>query len=660
MGLPHEQYLRPRFYLAVLFTLPVMMLSMGEMLWPSLVHSIPLQINAWIQLILTAPIFLWSGAPFLRRWWLSLRSRDPNMFTLTVTGTGAAYLYSSGAVMFANLLPAHYRGGHGLPLYFEGTAFITTIVLLGQILEQRAHARTDVAIKALLNLAPKVAHRIRADGQEEDIPVSQVQVGDVLRVRPGESLPVDGEILNGIVEIDESMLTGEAIPASKAVGDNVSAGTLNTTGSFTLRADRVGERTLLARIIKLVETALESEAPIARLADRVSSWFFPIVLSVAAASFVIWTVWGPERGWLYGLLNAVSVLIIACPCALGLATPVSLVTAIGRGAKAGILIKDAAALEQLSKTTTLLIDKTGTLTEGKPTVAEIEAADSMDPDEVMQLAASVETHSEHPLARAIVAFSRAKGLALLEVTQFHATPGIGVEALLRSHRIAVRRQPSTPGAGTGFSQRHPTATLVSVWMDEKQLGAIALEDSIKSTTPSALAEMRSLGLSVYMVTGDREASASAIAGKLHLNGFHAEVTPERKQEIVRSHQAKGEQVIFAGDGINDSPALATADVGVAMGTGADIAMHSAGIVLVHGDLTALVRAIRLSRATMMNIKQNLFWAFFYNASGLPIAAGALFPLFGVLLSPMLAGIAMSLSSISVVLNALRLRQVRLD
>jgi len=660
MGLPDERYLRPRFFVALVLSLPVLLLSMGEMLWPGPFHVIPRQVNAWTQLILTAPVFLWSGAPFIARWWLSLKSREPNMFTLTVTGTGAAFVYSLGVVFFSDFLPSQYRGAHGLPLYFEGAAFITTIVLLGQILEQRAHARTDAAIKALINLTPKEAHRVLSNGEEERIPVGKVLLGDILRVRPGESIPVDGQVLEGTAEVDESMLTGESLPVAKAFGEKVSAGTMNTTGSFVFRAERIGEQTLLSQIIKLVEAAVESEAPIARLVDRVSAWFFPVVLLLASSSMAVWTIWGPERGWLYGLLNAVSVLIIACPCALGLATPVSLVTAIGRGAKDGILIKDAAALESLSKTTTLLIDKTGTLTEGRPAVVGVHPVGAMKADQLLQVAASVELSSEHPIGRAIVREAKTKGIRLSQVSGFLARPGVGVEARVGNRRIEVRRQHLEDEAEKVISQSHPAATLVSVWIDSLHVGTIALEDSIKATTPAALAELRQLGLSIFMVTGDRDASARSISGQLHLNGYHAEVTPERKQQIVREHQSRGEVVSFAGDGINDSPALASADTGIAMGNGTDIAIHSAGIVLVRGDLTALVRAVRLSRSTMRNIKQNLFWAFFYNVVGLPIAAGALFPLFGVLLSPMLAGFAMSLSSISVVLNALRLRKAALD
>ena len=654
MGLPHERYLRPKFYVALVLTLPVLALSMGGMFWPHAFHALPPGLNGWLQLALTTPIFFWSGAPFIQRWWKSIRERDTNMFTLTVTGTGAAYFYSAVAVLFASYFPAAYRGEHGLPLYFEGTAFITTIVLLGQIIEQRAHARTDLAIRALMHLTPKIAHRVRHDGAEEDVPVADVQPGDMLRVRPGENLPVDGVLPDGDAEIDESMLTGEPLPVAKHAGDKVSAGTLNTTGSFVFRAERVGADTLLAQIVRLVEQATESEAPIARLADRVSQWFVPIVLVIATTSFIAWTIFAPERGWLHGLINAVSVLIIACPCALGLATPVSLVTGIGRGAQAGVLVKDAAALERLSAATTLLIDKTGTLTEGRPQVVAIEAADNFPADDLLRLAASAESQSEHPLARAIVGAAQKRGLVLAPATDFAAEPGAGVRARVEGRVVVIGR---APGATTLAA--HPTATLVSVAIDGRDAGLIAFADPIKSSTPDAIAELRRLGLKIYMVTGDRAATASAVAEKLGLDGFHADVMPARKQELVREHQARGERVVFAGDGLNDAPALAAADVGIAMGTGTDVAMHSAGLVLVKGELTALVRAVHLSRAVLRNIKQNLFWAFAYNAAGLPIAAGAFYPLFGWLLSPMFAGAAMSLSSISVVANALRLRRIRL-
>jgi Cu+-exporting ATPase len=654
MGLPHERFLRPKFFVAAALTLPVLVLSMGEMVWPDLVHQVSPRMSGWLQLVLTTPVFFWSGAPFLRRWWKSLRERDPNMFTLTVTGTGAAYVYSAAAIFLWPLFPAEYRTHHGVPLYFEATAFITTIVLLGQILEQRAHARTDAAIRALMNLAPKIAHRVDADGRETDVPVDAIHPGDLLRVRPGENLPVDGVLTDGRAEIDESMLTGEPLPVAKAAGAKVSAGTLNTTGSFVYRAERIGADTLLAQIVRLVEQAVESEPPIARLADRVSAWFFPVVLAIAASSFLAWTLLADERGWLYGLLSAVSVLIIACPCALGLATPVSLVTGIGRGAQAGVLVKDATALEALAGANTLLIDKTGTLTEGRPEVVAVHAAGALTESELLALAAAAESPSEHPLARAIVAAADARGLRRAEATEFRANIGAGVSARIGDRLVEITRAPAEL-----TMPNQPTATLVTVAIDGRSAGTIALADRVKRTTPAAVAELQRLGFRVHMVTGDRSATAAAIARDLRLDGFHAEVTPARKQGLVREHQARGERVVFAGDGLNDAPALAAADVGIAMGTGTDVAMHSAGLVLVKGDLQALVRAVHLSRATLRNIKQNLFWAFFYNGLGLPLAAGVLYPFFGWLLNPMFAGAAMSLSSITVVSNALRLRRAKL-
>ena len=654
MGLPDEHILRPRFYVAAALTLPVLILSMGPMVAPHAFHAFPLRLSAWAQLLLTTPVFFWCGAYFIRRWWISLRDRDTNMFTLTVTGTGAAYFFSVFAVFFGEKFPPAFLTTHGVPLYFEATAFITTIVLLGQILEQRAHARTDAAIRALMDLAPPVAHRLTENGGEEDVPLSAITPGNQLRVRPGEHIPVDGTVANGGSEVDESMLTGEPLPVTKRPGDRVSAGTLNTTGSFVFRAERVGADTLLAQIIRLVEEAQNSEAPIARLADRVSAFFVPAVAALAAATFAAWFFFGPEPSFLYALLNAVAVLIIACPCALGLATPVSLVTAIGRGAQAGVLIKDAAALERLAGANTLLIDKTGTLTEGHPRVVALAPADGFSEADLLTLAAAAESSSEHPLARAIVSAARERGLALPPVSDFSATPGFGVRAKVGGREVVVGRAPDTdrPAAVPG-------ATVVCVIADGQLVGTLALEDTIKATTPAALAELRRLGFKLIMVTGDRTAAARTIAEKLALDGFHADTTPASKQELVHVHQARGERVVFAGDGLNDAPALAAAEVGIAMGTGTDVAMHSAGLVLVKGDLAALVRAVHLARATLRNIKQNLFWAFAYNLLGLPLAAGVFYPFTGWLLHPMFAGAAMSISSITVVANALRLRRVRL-
>jgi len=683
MGLPHERYLRPRLYVAAALALPVLALSMGEMLAPWAFAWLPPTLNGWLQLALTTPIFFWAGAPFIRRWWYSIRERDTNMFTLTVTGTGAAYFYSAASLLFSQHFPETLRSGmsamHGAaagmsgaaglpPLYFEATAFITAIVLLGQIIEQRTHSRTDAAIRGLMQLAPKTAHRIRAqDGSEEDVPVDQIRPGDLLRVRPGESLPVDGVLLaepNGArigAEIDESMLTGEPLPVEKRAGDTLSAGTLNTTGSFTYRAERVGSDTLLAQIVALVEEAIESEPPIARLADRVSAWFVPSVLGVAALTFFAWGLLGNEHAWLFGLLNAVAVLIIACPCALGLATPVSLVTGIGRGAQVGVLVKDAAALEALSGSTTLIIDKTGTLTEGRPTLSAITplGGRSESEESLLGLAASAEAPSEHPLGRAIVAAAQKRGLSLLPVSDFHATPGAGVRATVAGRRVEITRASAEEIAAAPLDSSANTQTLVCLRIDGAPAALIALADAIKPSTPAALAALKAQGFHIIMATGDREETARTVAEQLGLDEVHAALSPADKQKLVRAVQARGERIAFAGDGLNDAPALAAANVGIAMGTGTGVAINSAGLVLVKGDLAALARASTLARATLRNIRQNLFWAFAYNSAGIPIAAGLLFPLTGWLLSPMLASIAMCLSSLSVVTNALRLRRLTL-
>ena len=654
MGLPHERYLRPRLYVAVALALPVLVLAMGGMIWPHAFHRLPAGLSGWLQFALTTPIFFWAGAPLNGRWWKSIRERDTNMFTLTVTGTGAAYGFSLAALLLARFFPAAYLDEHGVPLYFEAVAFITCIVLLGQILEQRAHARTDAAIRALMSLAPTQAHRLRSDGTEEDVAIGAVQPGDRLRVRPGESLPVDGEVLEGSSEINEAMLTGEPLPVAKPPGSKVSAGTLNTTGSFVFRAERVGADTLLAQIIRLIEQAVESEAPIARLADRVSAWFVPVVLGLAGVTFLAWGLFAPDRGWLYGLINAISVLVIACPCALGLATPVSLVTGIGRGAAAGVLVKESAALERLAGANTLLIDKTGTLTEGRPRVVAVEPAAGFTVDSLLSLAAAAEAVSEHPLARAIVDEARARSLAYPAAAEFAAEPGAGVRATVGGRAVRVERAPSDLVLAS-----HADATLVAVSVDGQRAGLLALADPLKATSARAVTELQRLGLKVRMVTGDRELTARALAAQLGLDGYAAGITPAGKQDLVRAHQARGERVVFAGDGLNDAPALAAADVGIAMGTGTDVAIHSAGLVLVKGDLAALVRAVHLSRAVLRNIKQNLFWAFAFNTAGLPLAAGALYPFTGWLLNPMFASVAMSLSSVTVITNALRLRHARL-
>ncbi|PTY08919.1 cadmium-translocating P-type ATPase [Opitutaceae bacterium EW11] len=652
MGLPDARYLLRRFWVALTLSLPVAFLAMAEM-FPSAHAWLPApDVSGWIQGVLTTPVFFWAGAPFIRRWWISLRERDTNMFTLIVTGTGAAYFYSVAALLFGDRFPAALQGTHGVPLYFEAAAVITTIVLIGQVLEQRAHARTGAAIEALMHLAPAVAHRIR-DGREEDVPVADVAVGDALRVRPGEKIPVDGRVVEGSSAVDEAMLTGEPMPVTKTAGDAVSGGTLNTTGSFVFRAERVGRDTLLAHIIQLVEEAQESEAPIQRLADRVSNFFVPAVAGAALVTFVLWLTIGPEPRFIHALVNAVAVLIIACPCALGLATPVSLVTGIGRGAQAGVLVRNAEALERLSYVDTLLIDKTGTLTEGKPQVVEIVPEPSFDVNRVLELAAAAESPSEHPLARAIVGKARAEGIEWESPADFAAEPGFGVTARAGGSKVAVGR-----AAGSEPGDREPR-TRVAVSVEGRLAGTILLADPIKESSAPAVAELHRLGLKVVMVTGDEERVARAVADKLGLDEVHARTTPARKQEIVRQLRAAGRRVAFAGDGINDAPALAAAEVAIAMGTGADVAMASAGLVLVKGDLRGLVRAVHLSRGVLGNIRQNLFLAFVYNGLGIPIAAGVLYPVAGWLLNPMLAGVAMSLSSISVVSNALRLRRLKL-
>lgn len=653
MGLPSERYLRPRLWVALALSVPVFALAMGGMV-PALAHRVPADVSAWLQCVLTVPVFFWCGRPFLRRWWKSIRERDPNMFTLIVTGTGAAFFYSVAAVLWGERFPETLRTAHGVPLYFEATAVITTIVLLGQILEQRAHARTDAAVRALLSLAPKIAHRVQG-GSEVNVPLEAVLVGDRLRVRPGERIPVDGNVVEGASDVDESMLTGEPVPVVKRAGDPLSAGTLNTTGSLLLRAGRVGRDTLLAHIIELVETARESEAPIQRIADRAVAVFAPVVAGVAVVTFLCWWSWGPAPALIHALVNAVAVLIIACPCTLGLATPVAIVTGIGRGAQAGVLVKHAEALERLAAATTVLIDKTGTLTEGKPQVVGVQSLLGEGEAELLALAASAEQPSEHPLARAIVQEAQRRGLKLEAAESFQAEPGFGVEARVGGRRVRIGRVADAAALAGDFA----TATLVAVECEGVILGTLALADPIKATTPEAIAELHRLGLRVVVVSGDREATVRAVAESLGLDGWHAGVTPARKQELVRELRARGERVVFAGDGLNDAPALAAAEVGIAMGTGTDVAMQSAGLVLVKGDLRGIVKAFHLSRATLRTIRQNLFWAFFYNGLGIPVAAGALYPFFGLLLNPMLAGVAMSLSSLCVVTNALRLRQLAL-
>jgi Cu+-exporting ATPase len=639
MGLPAARYLWPRFWVALAFSVPVLVAAMGHL--PG--RWLGPRAAGWVQLVCATPVFFWSGAPFLRRWWASLRDRDLNMFTLIVTGTGAAYGYSAGVV----LARAAY------PLYFEAAAVTTAIVLLGQILEQRAETGTDAAVRGLLELAPSVAHRVH-DSAEEDVPLAEVAPGDLLRVRPGEKVPVDGRVTDGSSFVDEAMLTGEPVPSAKQAGDAVRAGTVNGNGTFLFQADRVGRDTLLAQIVRLVERARETKPPLARLADRVAAWFVPIVLFAAAVTFACWLGLGPEPRLAHAVAAAVAVLVIACPCALGLATPVAVVAGIGRGAQAGVLVQDATAFERLAGITTVFVDKTGTLTAGHPQVVAVRPVRELTDGQLLAFAAAVESSSEHPLGRAIVAAARTRGLTVPAASGFIAEPGVGVAALVENKMVRIARAPEA-----GDEDALAAATVVSVTIDGRTAGTIALADPLKPSSAAAVLQLHALGLKVIMVSGDRAAAAYALAGQLELDDVHAEVTPAGKQEIVQAAREQGERVIFAGDGINDAPALAAADVGVAMGTGADIAMQSAGLILTRGDLPDLARAVRLSRSVVRIIKQNLFLAFFYNGLGIPIAAGVLYPATGRLLDPMLAAAAMCLSSICVVGNALRLRHIRL-
>jgi Cu+-exporting ATPase len=619
----------------------------------------------WVQLFLASPVVLWGGWPFFVRAGQSLLTRNLNMFTLIAMGTGVAWLYSVIAVFFPGLFPPGFRGPDGaVAVYFEAAAVITVLVLLGQMLELRAREQTSGAIRALLDLAPKMARRVRPDGSEEDIAVEMVAVGDCVRVRPGEKVAVDGQVIEGRSSVDESLLTGESMPVKKEAGANVIAGTLNTGGTLVIRAAKVGRDTML---VQMVATAQRSRAPIQRLADRVSGWFVPAVIVVALIAFAAWAVFGPEPRYGYGLVAAVTVLIIACPCALGLATPMSIMVGVGRGAQAGVLIKNAEALERLEKIDTLVVDKTGTLTEGKPKVVAIMSVSGYEENEVLRLAASVEKASEHPLASAIVAAAQERGLVLSEMSDFESPAGKGAVGVIQGERISLGNASFLKELGIDTAAfegeadrlRHDGGTTIFVAAGGSVAGVIAIADPIKSSTPEALAGLAREGVRIVMLTGDNRTTALAVARRLGITQVEPEVLPQQKSAVVERLRSQGHAVAMAGDGVNDAPALAAADVGIAMGTGTDVAMESAGVTLLKGDLTGLVRARRLSRATMGNIRQNLFLAFIYNAAGIPIAAGALYPLFGILLSPVIAAAAMSLSSVSVVANALRLRRVRL-
>ena len=664
---PEYDSMRLRFWISAALALPVLLLSMlGESLG---LHLAPQVLNA-IEFFLATPVVLWGGWPFFERFWSSLVNRSPNMFTLIGLGTGAAYLDSVVATFFPQIFPASFRGTDGAaPVYFEAAAVITSLVLLGQVLELRARQRTSGAIRGLLNLTPQQAHVLAADGTERDLPLDQVKRGDQLRVRPGERVPVDGTIREGASAVDESMVTGEPMPAEKSTGDKVTGGTLNTSGSFIVEAERIGSETMLAQIVKLVSEAQRSRAPMQRLADRAASYFVPAVIVIAVLAFFGWILFGPEPRFAHALVAAVSVLIIACPCALGLATPMSIMVAVGRGAHGGVLIRNAEALETLAKVDTLVMDKTGTLTEGKPRVSSVRLSQHSDlsPDELLRISASLESSSEHPLGRAMVRAAKGKNLLLTDVTEFRAEPGKGVSGKLGKREVTVGTMNfllasgiDNPGYGPDLrSAAEPASTYVRVAIDGEWQGDIILEDTIKDSTKGALDSLQQEGVEVVMVTGDRSDSALRIAKALGIKEFQAEVLPARKAEIVGFWKKQSRVVAMAGDGINDAPALAAADVGIAMGTGTDVAIENAGITLVKGDLRGIVRARKLSRATIRNIKQNLAFAFLYNVIGIPIAAGVFYPIFGLLLSPMLASAAMSFSSVSVIANALRLRRTSL-
>lgn len=656
-----------RFWIALALTVPVFALEMGGHL-TGLHQWLGQQTSNWVQLVLATPVVLWAGWPFFERGWASLQSRNLNMFTLIAMGTGVAWVFSVIGTLNPAVFPASLRGYDGsIAVYFEAAAVITVLVLLGQVLELRAREQTSGAIRALLDLSPKIARRIRADGTDEDVALDQVAAGDRLRVRPGERVPVDGAIVEGRSAIDESMVTGESMPVTKTVGEIVIGGTMNQSGGFVMRADKVGRDTVLARIVQMVADAQRSRAPIQRLADQVSAWFVPAVIAIALLAFAIWSVWGPEPRFTYGLIAAVSVLIIACPCALGLATPMSIMVGVGRGAQSGVLIKNAEALERMEKIDTLVVDKTGTLTEGKPSVVAIKTVPGTTETELLRLAASLERNSEHPLAAAIVRAAHDRGLALASVENFDSPIGKGVTGSIEGRTLVIGNQRIMIEAGIDIASlqqdadvlRRDGATAIFVAIDQRAAGIVAIADPIKATTPAAIAALRTAGVRVVMLTGDNTTTAKAVAQKLGIDEVEAEVLPEDKSKIVARLRGEGRIVAMAGDGVNDAPALAAADVGIAMGTGTDVAMESAGVTLLKGDLMGIVRARKLSAATMRNIRQNLFFAFFYNAIGVPVAAGLLYPLFGILLSPIIAAAAMALSSVSVIANALRLKQTRL-
>lgn len=658
-----------RFWVSLGLTLPVFVIAMAEMIPGKPVDGILSRGGqSWVQFLLATPVVLWGGWPFFVRGWKSILNRSLNMFTLISLGTGVAYIYSLVASLVPSLFPRSFRGPEGnVAVYFEAAAVIVTLVLLGQVLELRARQRTSGAIKALLGLAPKTARIVRDGGEEEDIPLEQVQKDDRLRVRPGEKVPVDGVVVEGGSALDESMLTGEPLPVEKSIDDQVTGGTLNKSGTFIMRAERVGRETMLAQIVNMVSEAQRSRAPIQGLADKVAGWFVPAVVSISLLTFVVWAIVGPAPQMAHALVNAVAVLIIACPCALGLATPMSIMVGTGHGATHGVLIKNAEALETLEKVDTLVVDKTGTLTEGRPKLTAVYPLSPWTENELLCLAASLEQGSEHPLAESIVATARDRELKLDKVEGFRSVTGEGVSGEVDGKQVAIGNRKLFTGMSIdpeplterAEELRRDGATAMLIAIDGKSAGLLGVSDPIKKTTPDAIAKLKEIGIEVVMLTGDSETTANAVARKLGIETVEAEVSPDRKNEIVRQYQNDDRIVAMAGDGINDAPALAQAHVGIAMGSGTEVAMESAGITLVKGDLLGIVKAIRLSRNTMRNIRQNLFFAFVYNTLGVPVAAGILYPVFGVLLSPMIAAAAMSMSSVSVVGNALRLRQTSL-
>jgi Cu+-exporting ATPase len=665
---PELRDMTRRFWVSVVLTIPLLVIAMADML-PGMSAQRALHGGwlPWIELLLASPVVLWGGWPFFQRGWASMVNRSSNMFTLIAMGTGVAYLFSLVATIAPGIFPdAFLDMGGRPPVYFEAAAAIVTLVLLGQVLELRARSHTGAAIRALLGLSPKTARIVR-DGKDEDIPLDQVKVGDRLRVRPGEKIPVDGVVLEGSSAVNESMITGEPIPAEKTPGSRVVGATVNGTGSFVMRAERVGSETLLARIVQMVSQAQRSRAPIQRLADRVAGWFVPAVIAIAVLTFVAWSFFGPQPRLAHALVNAVAVLIIACPCALGLATPMAIMVGTGRGAHAGVLIRNAEALETLEKVDTLVVDKTGTLTTGKPTVEAVVASPGFDESELVRLAASLEQGSEHPLAAALVEAATTNHISLVSASEFQSKTGGGVTGTVAGKALAVGNEKFLSELGVGVAElaahgeelRRQGHTVVFVAVDGRAAGVIGIADVVKPSTPQALRDLRAAGLRIVMLTGDSQSTAEATARTLGIPEFQAGVRPEQKAEVVQRLQKEGRIVAMAGDGINDAPALAQADVGIAMGTGTDVAMESGGVTLVKGDLVGIVRARKLSQATMRNIRQNLFFAFIYNSIGVPIAAGVLYPFFGWLLSPILAAAAMSFSSVSVIANSLRLRQMDL-